>query len=371
MIPHPPTLDTAHGTAVWEPVCRATFYSPAGLILSTQDVTGGSYRASAGQWPRAEATIDLATALTAAGTTPPVSPYGGRVSLAIGARVAGTEHTFQLCDLDVTETEIRRPEGIMSIRASSHEARVNEDRVGTRTATAAGATATVVRDLVRATLGATWPMASSLTSNPVLAAGAYPLDGDVWPTIVAMLDAAAGEAWFGPLGQLVLRDAPVKGSPVITYRTGEDPNIQGTLLGYASTRGWAFNGVAVVYEEATGATPGRVVGTWQDTTSTSSVSSPYGRHTRVDRIGVDAGKLPSGAAANAAAAAIGKRAQGRYRSIELRTIPTPWIEPGDTVRVVQLGAATEDMLVDTVTIPLLQLDAMTLEGRDPAYTATA
>lgn len=129
--------------------------------------------------------------------------------------------------------------------------------------------------------------------------------------------------------------------------------------------------MAVVYvEEKYGTLPLRVVGLWEDTTSTSSVSSPYGRHTRYEVIRVDDGKLPSTGFANAHAANLAKRAQGRYRSIEIRTVPAPWVEPGDTVRIVQLGAASEDLLVSRVTVPLLQLDAMTLEGRDPAYTAT-
>jgi hypothetical protein len=367
-IPHPPQLDAAFGSTAWEPLCRVTFYAPGGAALLSQDVTEGEFTATAGEWPRETCDLTLPTALTPAATTPPVSAYGGSLRVEFGARITGVDYMFTRATLAVHRTVVDRPAGTVNVRAVSYEARVNEDRYTNKDATNAGKASAVVTALVRRTLGATWPVRNLLSTDVDLAAGAFPLDGDVWPTVEAIMNATGGEAVFGPTGELILRDDPGKGSPVLTLQTGETG--PGTLTGYRSERGWAFNRVAVVYIEQGTGTPGRVVGLWEDTTSTTGVNSPYGRHTRRDVVTVDAGKLPTQAAANKAAATIARRAQGRYRNTVLRHQPAPWLDPGDTVRVAYLGGMSESMQVQTIRVPLSQLDVQETETRDYTYTAT-
>jgi hypothetical protein len=347
-----------------------TFYAPDGRALLSQDVTEGVFTATAGEWPRESCEFTLPTALTPAATAPPVSAYGGTVGVEFGARITGVDYLFTRATLDVHRTIVDRPAGTITVRAVSHEARVNEDRYTNKDATNAGKASAVVTALVRRTLGATHPVRNLLSTDVDLAAGAYPLDGDVWPTVEAIMDATGGEAVFGPTGELILRDDPVKASPVLTLQTGEGPG--GTLTGYRSERGWAFNRVAVVYieESTSGQTPARVVGLWEDTTSTTGVHTAYGRHTRRDVVPVPAGKLPTQAAANKAAATIARRAQGRYRNTVLRHVPAAWLDPGDTVRVGYLGGMSESMQVQTIRVPLSQLDVQQTEARDYAYTAT-
>lgn len=369
MIAHPPQLDAALGTVLWEPVCSVKFYAPDGSALLSTPVTEGEFVASAGRWPRETVDLVLPTALTPGATTPPVSPYGGTVALFMGARIMGTSYVFQRATLDVFETVVSRPDGTITVRAVSHEARVNEDRYWSRDVTVAGKASAVVTGIVRRTLGSTHPVRNLLTTDVDLAAGAFPLDGDVWPTVEAIMDATGGEAVFDPTGALLLRDVPGKSTPALTLRVGGD-SAGGTITGYESTRGWAYNSVAVVYEEATGATPGRRVGRWQDTTSTTGVSSRYGRHVRRDTVSVDAGKLPTQAAADKAARSIARRAQGRYRNVVLRHQPAPWLDAGDTVRTELLGGTTEDLLVETVRFPVDQLDVQQTDTRDYAYTGS-
>lgn len=364
----PADLTQAYGQVISEPVCFATFLNPDGSEILTTSVTGGEYTNRSDRWPREEAIITIAPALTPSQTSSPVSPYGGTVRIAIGAVVAGVTRTFTLCTLDVTETIVRRPEGTVQVRAVSREARVNEDRYTTLSSTVAGKTSDVVAGLLRRTL-AGLPVANRLTTDPTLPAGAFPLDGGVWPVIESIMDEAGGECLFDPLGSALLRDEPVRAaSPVLIFRTGETG--PGTLTGYESTRGWAFNRVAVIYEELKGTAIVRVRGLWEDTTSSSGVNSPYGRHTRIERIPVETGELPTQARADAAARTLATRRQSGYRTAQLRAVPAPWIRPGDTVGVEFLGGLAERFLVVGVSFPLDQRDVMTLDTRDPNYTAT-
>jgi hypothetical protein len=372
VIAHPPQLDAALGTILWEPVCSVTFYAPDGSALLSQAVTDGELVASAGRWPRETVDVVLPTALTPGATTPPVSPYGGTVQLFMGARIMGTSYVFLRATLDVYETVVARPDGTITVRAVSHEARVNEDRYWSRDVTQAGKASAVVTGIVRRTLGSTHPVRNLLSTDVDLAAGAFPLDGDVWPTVEAIMDATGGEAVFGPNGELILRDVPTKTTPALTLRVGDATTSGGTITGYESTRGWAYNSVAVVYMEEglSGQAVNRVVGRWQDTSSSTGVGTAYGRHVRRDTVLVPAGKLPSQAAADKAAASIARRAQGRYRNVVLRHQPAPWLDGGDTVRAVLLGGTTEDLLVETVRVPLSQLDVQQTDTRDYAYTGS-
>lgn len=368
MIPHDPALDAAYGQQAWRPLLRVTFVDPAGnLVPSPPTITpAGRYVADASVWPRQAVTLTLPTAITPDRTASPVSPYGGGVLLDVGAEFLGAARWFRLGTLDVTETRISRPDGTITVKAASHEARVDEDRVETRTATSAGTGTALVTSLVRRTLGAGHPVRNLVPggSDPAYAAGAFRLDGGVWQTVEAIADASGFEAYFDATGVLVLRPTPVKGTPAARVVVGPG----GQLTGYDSVRGWAYNRVAQPYEDDAGA---RVVGVWQDTAATSAtrVGGPYGRHTRMlETIRVDTGKLPTQAVADRAAATAARRMAAPFRSATLRTIPAPWVEPGDTVAVEFLGALTESLVVVRHEFPVDGLDVATLTAADDAYT---
>lgn len=486
MRPSPARLRATYGAQVVEPITRATFLAPDGTPLPAVDVLEGVFTSSAGRWPRDEVDLQVPVNLTATTTAPPVSAYGGRLLLEVGARVPGVgELLLPLASLDVSETTIERPDNVITVRAVSHEARVNEDRYGAGEVTAAGTTSSVVIGLVRRTLGPSWPVQNLMTSDPVLEAGAVELSGaDVWGVVDELMTAAGAEAFFDPAGTLVLRPTPSKATdPAQVFRTGEQG--AGTLTGYASTRGWApsvvrlrwvsnearpgalrykweatrtatpgtghvsvntadprnastlyahrtstagtdvaesFAGIAagdtitvvqviadgpdkrlryvatgaptfgasvvsipVDLTKASGSEPVdesavevtvRIaeharVGVWQDTsTGPSSVTGPYGRHVATEEYRVERGTLPTQAAADAAALAMARRQAGAFRTVNLRTVPAPWVEPGDTVRVEFLGGSSETLQVRGMTLDLTQLDVMLLDCRDYAYTAT-
>lgn len=366
MIPHAAAIDRAFGRDVWEPFTTVTPIV-AGVPGAPLSPVGGSVRWDWAAWPRCRATIELPTDVTPTTTAPPVAPWGDRVAIDVNLRIARTLYTFRAATLDVAETDVDRPDGRITVGAVSYEARVNEDRYTGRDATPAGTSSAVIVGIVRRTLGAAHPVSVSVSSDPTLAVGAFPLDGDVWPTVEAIADQAGFDVFFSEDGTLVIRDVPDKGAPAVNLTVGNG----GTLTGYGSRRRWAHNRVGIVYTEATGSNPGRVVGLWEDTNPASAtrVGGPYGRHTRVDRVSVDAGKLPSQANADRAARAVARRAGAGFRVVDpLRAIPCPWVLPGDTARVVMLGGLTEDHLVASIEWPLSLLDVAVLTTTDDRYT---
>ena len=363
MIGHPAALDAAYGRDAWAPFARAQFITPAGVPLSSVPVVDGSFTCTDQQWPRTTCDLILPTSLLPSGTENPVSPYGGRVRLTAGARIRGVEYGFQLAELDVTETRIERPAGQITVQAVSYESRVNDYEYTTRASTSAGTASALITSLVRGVLGATWPVQNLLVTDPSFTAGQFDLDGGRWEVVEQIADAAGAEAFFDATGVLVIRPVPVKRAPALTITAGEG----GTLTAYSSARGWGRNAVGVVYNDGTS----RIVGYAEDSNVSSATyaGGAYGRHVKRVDVTVQAGHLPSAGTANAAAAAILRRTMAAVRSVELRAVPAPWLQPGDTVQVQLLGAVTEQQLVSSVSFPLSQLDVMTLQTRDDTYTA--
>lgn len=362
MITHPSALDDAYGTQVWEPFCQVDTLDPEGALLGTVTPSGGSVTFDGNVWPRVTATIELPAGLDPSQTVAPVSPFGGSVIIRAGAVVQGVRWSFTVATLPVVRTRIARPDNLVTLECASHEVVVNEDRYDTATTTAAGASSEVVTDLIQRTLGV-WGVSFDVSSDPTLAAGAFNLDGDVWPTIRQIADQAGWDIRTDPSGNFVVTDEHINatGHPVLTVKAAAG----GTLTGYDSERRWGHNRFAVVYEDPAGS---RIVGLWEDTdpTSPTRVSGPYGSHTDTTTVSVPT--LPSQAAADKAAATRAKR--GRVnRSIGLRAMPAPWIEPGDTVRAGLLGGVTRDLVLAAVTWPLDQLDVMELTLRDQVDTS--
>jgi hypothetical protein len=368
VIPHDPLLDSAYGAQVWAPYVTATFTTPTGALVPALSIAApaGDYSSDSSRWPRVECELRVPVALTPDRTASPVSPYGGGLVIEWGVSFLGQRRGFRLATLAVVETRIDRPSSEIIVSAASYEARVDEDRYTTPSDSPAGTATALITAIVRRTMGATHPVVNRV---PPGSDTAFPVkeftyvDGP-WGVVEEIADAAGLQAWFDANGALVIAPAPVKGTPVLTYKTGPG----GSITGYESVRGWAPNRVAVVYENEANA---RVVGLWEDTdpNSATRVTGPYGRHTDVTKVSVQApANLPSQATANAAAATRAKRVAARYRSVELRTIPAPWIEPGDTVGANLLGGTSETLIVGRHAFPLDALDVATVTALDDTYT---
>ena len=355
--------DAYAGGQAQRPLVRVTFTDPATGISTDATPTDGTLTKDASQWPRVTAQIVTQGAITPELTAPPVSAYGGTVVIWQGITTSdGQTVWIQTANLVVTGVAIDRPSGRIAVSCASHEAVVNEDRYDVVTNTAAGTAAAILSTALQRSLGASWPISGSFTADRSFAAGAWKFEGDPWPTIEDIATAVNGEVWFTATGAAILRDRPVKvGVPALTLTVAAN----GALTGYSSNRRWASNRTAVVYDDGTS----RVVGVWQQTDAASPVrvTGPYGRHTRREVVSVPPGQLPSAANANAAATAKARLAVDGFRSVALRAVPAPWLEPGDTVEVGMFGL-TERHIVKALTLPLSGLDVMTVDTYDDTYT---
>lgn len=365
MIPHDAALDAAYGSTAWEPFTRVTLISPTLAGGETQivaDTVEGTMTSSDTGWPRTTLEMTVPAGVIASETVRPVSPFGGRVVVEAGATIGGHRYTFQTHDLDVTESFVEQPSGVITIRAASQEARVNEARFDFPQDAINGLTSVAVRNIVSEALYLPggpefYPYTSTLTTDDTIVAGEVVITDEVWPVLVDLLDATGGEAYFRYDRRLILRDDPVIGSPVMALKVGDD----GTIEAYRDIERWAFNRVAVRFTSDAGNV---AVGLWENTNpaTLTEVGGRYGKHTRLELR--DVAGLPSQPRCDAFAASMAKRSAAPFRRIELDAVPAPWLEPGDTVAVTLLDGVTANRLVSGVRWPLSQLDPMTVTLHD-------
>lgn len=368
MIAHPPQLDAAYGTAPVAPWARLTFTDPSGKVRTATPIDG-TLTHDATSWPRTVLSVRVPTAATPADTIAPATPFGGTVALDLGATVAGQLYTFRAATLDVTTVTLDRPESVFTIEAASGEAKVNEDRITTPVTLPVGTDiAQYGAGLVKAVLGASWPVSRRETGNrSTTQADEFIIDGDRWQLVENLADAIGAEFWFDPASQtLVVSDQPRVGAPSLTLRGGNG----GTLTAYTWRQQWAPNRVVVRTHLLD--TDTYRLGTWSEPSGSAvAPGGAYGTHTRL--IELKDRKLAAGAPTtgqlNSWAASRARRERSAFRSLSVRAIPAPWLIPGDTVRVNLLGASTWTMLARRVEIPITQLDAMVLELEDDATTA--
>jgi hypothetical protein len=380
MIPHDAALDTAYGTSAWAPYTRITLVSPTAAGGETQvvaDGVDGMFTMSDTSWPRSSCELTVPAGVTATDTVRPVSPYGGRVVIEMGATIGGSRYVFQVADLDVAEVFLERPTNAWTIRAVSQEARVNEASpilppalydyatLGTGSGTFSNAVRALVSEVMPGynSLWNLYPVSVSLGSDPVMAGSdEYVADDSLWTMIEEAVDAIGAEAYFRYDRRLVIRTDPVIGSPVQTLKVGAG----GTITDYRDVSRWAYNAVYIRYTRRSDGA--MLFGTWENASpgSPTRITGPYGKHARIESKTVTT--IPTQARADARAASIAKRAGAPFRRLELDAVPAPWLEPGDTVAVQLVEGGTTNMLVSGVRIPLSQLEPMTVTMHDSAGT---
>lgn len=246
--PHPSELDAAYARVAAEPIARCRFTLPGYPAVNVTPLAGSNLRHDAGQWPRTALDLVLPTTITPTTLPAALSAYGGRVAVTLGAKWRGRERVFTAATLAVAEVDIDRPDGRVAVHATSFEALVNEDRYTEETPTPAGKVSAIVTGIVARTLPGIAVVNTLGALDVTLPAGAYTLDGDVWPTIEELMTAAGGEAWFDASGALVLRPTPTIAAPILTVAAGRF----GALTGYSSARVWGPNRVALVYRSPAG-----------------------------------------------------------------------------------------------------------------------
>ena len=249
------------------------------------------------------------------------------------------------------QVQVRRPEGRVSITASTRSKRVSQagfapgDRFYTGTCTA------VVQRIVNEALGITVPctVQSGLPVINVDPTEAW--TGDPWNAVEQLMDRIGGEAFFDEYDELILRPTPrFDPVPVFELKTGEDGNI----IDYTINFERAANRQAVIFNDPTGS-QADIVGI-ASATGNAAWDGPYGRYRREES---RSGKVTQ-AQANAAAATLLTRTGGALRSVDLTIAPTPFLDAGDCVSVQFANEQTETHWIRTVNFPLTPGNAETL-----------
>jgi hypothetical protein len=235
----------AYGRTAPAPFARLRFTLDGQTPITVQPLEG-DLTWDASRWPRCELRAVLPTTITPTTLPPALSAYGGRVTVTMGARIAGRSYQFTAATLTVAQVDISRPDGRVEVLATSFEAVVNEDRYDLPTNNDAGDLRDAVPVIVRRTLpGVAVVDQLGAAGSTIVPEGAYVLDSDVWPTVERLMADHGAEAWFDNLGRLVQRPVPVvKTTPDLTIKVGGDG---GALTAYDSSRRWGPNRVALVY----------------------------------------------------------------------------------------------------------------------------
>jgi hypothetical protein len=347
MITVPATYPTA-ASVTHAPKWRVSMLTAAGTpIHDALPFTGGRIVKDATQSPRCRATIDI-----------PVQPVPGLIDqtmIPTGQRlrfeysIAHFDTLVTVADLDVVKSTIVRPDSVWRLEAVDRSARIGLDDTarGGWVPQTTGTIAAAIQYIVNRTFpGTTFSITGpALTQTVPADSKTY---GDTWQLAQRFARAAGSEVYFRAHDRVcVVRPVADLGAPVDSLSVGAE----GTVTQYTLDHEMGYSTVAVRYL-AIGGDDVLRTGLWVDTRTDSPVA--------IQRIGShvvyvqdeETVTAPSQAEADAAAAAIGRRAAGRSRSPSIRHVARPWIEPGDTVRVTYIGGPTEDQLVDAVELPL-------------------
>ncbi len=177
-------------------------------------------------------------------------------------------------------------------------------------------------------------------------------DRDRDAAISDLATAAGVEAFFGPQGELVIRDVPVLGWAKWRVNAGKN----GVLLSANATRDRTrvYNVVVVVSGKTDGTPPFQPqIVEDLDPNSPTNVKSPFGRVPYF----LTSNTLTGAVSARCAGKAVLSRTRGRYIDMSVDAIVNPCLEAGDSISVTTYDGTTHAYVVDSFDVPL------TAEGR--------
>jgi hypothetical protein len=362
-VPNVPATWPAIPTNLHRPVWTVTARNAAGLalVLPVGADAGSQLVKDAGQYPRTAATIYVPEKYLNPHTPSALlMPFTTTLTITFGYTVQDITSSVVVALLRLIATTAERPGGLLQLDAVDASS-VIDGAATARVITPAGTCVQAITDaLAMAGIVPAPVLVNQLdaahTAQPVPVG--YSWTGSPWANVEAMADALGAECFVDAVGRFILRPVPTVGAPVYTFRTGQG----GTLTGMSSVAARAPNAVTLSYDQGTGAP---IYGDWSDTrpSSPANIATGYG----VRRVVESRAGRPTQAAADAAAKAYGIRLAGGVRQVEYRTVPVPWLEPGDTIAVEPVDKGPlESHVVQSLTLPL-DHDAMTLTTRDPAY----
>lgn len=360
------SLSQAHTVSV-----AAAVYHPDDLATPIPvELIGGTLSADRDSRIRRQGSIDIPFTLADRFTRELARalPYGGYASVERGVMYAdGETERVQLGMYRIEAVSWGELEGVATLTLADRMAQVQDEPL-LAPFTAPGvhpsdAVLDLVNDVFAGTIG--YSIETTPASEPVLGDAVYTDDR---ASAIAEL-AAAADAWafFDYQGDFVLRPRATDGTPDWELAVGTD----GTLVNTEESleRSSVRNGVLVRGQATADAVPVTYLATYDDAGSPLRYGGPFGHVVML----VDSQSVTTVGQAQDVAESLLRLRLGLSRTIVMRAVPNPAIEPDDVIRVELADGRTESHVVNAVQIGLgadapMEITATTLQA-SPALAA--
>jgi hypothetical protein len=312
-------------------------------------VISGSVNTNADARIRRQATIDVGFTLQDDATVELVRslPFGGYCSIERGIRYAdGSDERVPLGYFRVESIQWTQLEGVATLTLADRYAQVQDEPFVAPYSTAGlhptDAILAIMQEVFADTIA--YHVETDPASEPVLVGAIY--DQDRTEAISDLTQAIAAEAIFDAYGDLVIRPRTSGGAPVWTI----DAGAQGSMVAAQETldRSSVRNGVSLRGQEDPEAPPLYGLAIYDDATSPIRWGGPFGRVVLI----AESTAVQTQAQADAAAASLLNLRLGLSRTLAMRAVPNPALEPGDAVTVVFPGGRSEVQTINETSVGL-------------------
>jgi Domain of unknown function (DUF5047) len=328
---------------------KATLYRPSlPTTPISVEVIDGSVSSDVDARVLRQANLEIAFSLDVGAEVIRELPFGGYCVLERGIRYAdGTVERVQLGRFRVENVTWPELQGTAVLTLADRMAQIVDEAFTTPYAPSGLKPSDAIVDCVEAVFGTT--IDYHVTTDP---ASESPLGDTVYDEdrAAAISNMAAGidaEAYFDALGDFVLRPRPTElGAPVWTLDTGA----LGVLLGADESldRSSVRNGVAVRATPDPAAPPIYALAVDDDPSSPTRWGGPFGKVPLI----VNSTTAVTQADADATAARLLNLRLGLSRTLELRGVPNPALEPGDLIEIIHADGRSELQYVNALEIAL-------------------
>jgi hypothetical protein len=299
---------------------------------------------------RRQGTVEIAFSLEDADVRDLVRslPFGGYATLERGIRYAdGTVERVQLGRFRVDAIVWRELQGSATLTLSDRMAQIQDESFTVPFAPAGMHPSDAAVAAVQQVFGTTiqYHVLTDPASEPVIGKTTAYLD-DRAGALTDLAASVSAEALFDNAGDFVIRPRSSGGTVAWIVDAGD----RGSMLAAEETldRSSVRNGV-IVRGQADAATAAYYsLATYDDPTAPTRWGGPFGKVALV----AESTTVTSQAQADATARSLLNLRLGLQRTITLRSLPNPALEPGDIIQLVFADGRTEQQTVNSTTIGL-------------------
>lgn len=323
------------------------------VVVADLPISGASVTASSRSDVRYTCTVNIGDIkYLPKATTDPLAPYGNTLRLRRGIKYTNGQIEWVsvgLCVIDQPSGD--RDLGPVAVAGKGLEAFVQGQSLTVPyTTTGAASHVAAITALVTGALTVTVD-SSGVTHDTTPATKSWDVGADRWAACRELATAIGAEVFFDAEGTLIIRDVPtdaVSATPVWEVAAGPGGVLVGDDLSMSLSG--VYNGVLCQSDgNATdGTAPASALVVDSDPTSPTRWGGPIGKRPKL----VKSPLYKDVSMCTAAATALLPKVLGPNRSVSLKSVPNPALEPGDCIRVVHLDGTAELHIVESITIPL-------------------